>query len=248
LYVKSYFLLDGTETNVILGKEIYLDLMDLKNDPTYLTAFFETVQYELALKKSQKSPQALVAGLQEGQVVGGLVESRTYQSGSADAHKPQAPKKRFEEEFESVLKYVAIPLFGNGNLLNRRMEAASILTWLRDCKGVSQIVEVGVEDALHNPNSEEDIENALSGLDIRDLNWRRLDLSIESIVKAAKLIERLQLYSSGNFAAIDHWLGPKGICLLNKVSPAPRILISNDIAIFPANKYHTINEHTKRVR
>lgn len=162
MYVKHHFLVDGTDTDVIPWKEIYLDLMDLKNDPTYLTAFFETVQYELALKRSQKNPQASVAGAHKERMTQEPVKSGTHQPGSADAQKPQAPKKRFEEEFESVLKYVAIPLFDNGNPWNRRTEAAS--TWLRDCKCVGHIVEVGVEDALHNPHSEEDIEEALGSI------------------------------------------------------------------------------------
>jgi hypothetical protein len=119
--------------------------------------------------------------------------------------------------FESALKYVEILLIHNGSG-DSRIEATSILTWLGTCKQVDRIFEVHVEDFLHSPHSEENIEHALQGFDVRDLDWRRVDLSVCSILEAAPNVEYLYLYSSGNPAVIDHWLGPNGVCTLLMVS------------------------------
>jgi len=119
-------------------------------------------------------------------------------------------------QFETALKYVEIPLFDNSPC-GSRTEATSILTWLKLCKGVGHIYEVRVEDSLQNPHSEENIENALMDLNVRSLDWRRVDLSICTILACAPNVEKLHLYSSGNLAAIDHWLGNHGTSTLTKV-------------------------------
>jgi hypothetical protein len=49
------------------------------------------------------------------------------------------------------------------------------------------------------------------------LDWRRVDLSICTILACAPNVEELHLYSSGNLAAIDHWLGNHGTSTLTKV-------------------------------
>jgi hypothetical protein len=100
----------------------------------------------------------------------------------------------------------------------KRIEAVSILQWLKVCKCVKRVFEVTVDDCRYCPSTEEDIEMALRDLGVQHLDWRRTDLSITSIASVAKDLKTLHLYSSGSLAAIEHWLGLKGIDMLN-VSP-----------------------------
>lgn len=117
-------------------------------------------------------------------------------------------------EFERILKYVNIPSFPR-QLGERRTDTISIFQWLKAYKRVKRVFEVTVDDCRHCPTTEEDIEMALQDLDVQHLDWRRTDLSITSIANVAKELKTLHLYSSGSLAAIDHWLGPKGISILN---------------------------------
>ncbi|KAI1373538.1 subtilisin-like protein [Hypoxylon crocopeplum] len=112
--------------------------------------------------------------------------------------------------FEHALKYVNIPSFETG-VAERRTEALSIFRWLRECKGVERVFQVHVDDCRHYPHSEEDIEAALAGLDVRELDWQRVDLSVSSVYTAAPEVEKLWLYSNGNLSVLDHWFGENGI-------------------------------------
>jgi hypothetical protein len=80
---------------------------------------------------------------------------------------------------------------------------------------VKRVFQVTVDDCRYCPSTEEDIEMALRDLGVQHLDWKRTDLSITSIARVAKDLKTLHLYSSGNLAAIDHWLGPNGINTLN---------------------------------
>jgi hypothetical protein len=122
----------------------------------------------------------------------------------------------FDVEFEPTLKYVELPAF-DGIEASRREEAKVILDWLRKSRNVEKIFHLSVTDSLHEPHSEETIEEAVKHFDIEILDWRRIDLSIRTIRDAAPNVRRLHLYSSGNWAALDHWIGPDGVCTLPKV-------------------------------
>jgi hypothetical protein len=100
---------------------------------------------------------------------------------------------------------------------SRRDEVPRVLKWLKDVKNVTRIVQLSVEDSFENPHTEETIENAIMPFDIRILKWKRLDLSIDSILCSAKNVEHLYLYSSGNRAALTQWLGDCGVRRLDKV-------------------------------
>jgi hypothetical protein len=52
----------------------------------------------------------------------------------------------------------------------KRIEAVSILQWLKVCKCVKRVFEVTVDDCRYCPSTEEDIEMAL-----RDLGVQHLD-------------------------------------------------------------------------
>ena len=151
-----------------------------------------------------------------------------------------------ELEFESTLRYVDFPIFEiaknnsshtndhdlrYGTKMNHsrsddigfRDEAYSVLKWLRDRKGVRKIIEVQVADSQYHPHSEQVIEESLEGFDVEILNWKRADLSVDSISIAAPNVKKLYLYSNGSKASIGHWGGSDGVGRLEKVSSMPRL-------------------------
>lgn len=118
----------------------------------------------------------------------------------------------FDVKFWPVLRYVQLPdldhvphdaeLTGTGE---PRDEIRTVLDWLYKEKQVEEILELNVRDSLMQPHSEQAIEEVISKFNVRKLNWRRMDLSINSIIDAAPNVEVLHLYSSGNWAALGHW-------------------------------------------
>jgi len=145
-----------------------------------------------------------------------------------------------ELEFESTLRYVDFPIFemtkNNGSHMNDhdlrygtkanhsrsddigfRDEAHSVLKWLRDRKGVRKIIEVRVADSQYHPHSEQVIEESLERFDVEILNWKRADLSVDSISIAAPNVKKLYLYSNGSKASIGHWAGSDGVGRLEKL-------------------------------
>jgi len=127
-------------------------------------------------------------------------------------------------EFEKTLRYVDIPIVVERRTSYKALGhdedlpdyAPIIFKWLRQ-KGASHICEVRIVDSYDNPHSEEHIIDALEGLDVQVLDWRRTDLSVDVIQKAAPHVKDLCLYSSGNWCALSHWLGPDGVVKLKCV-------------------------------
>ena len=99
----------------------------------------------------------------------------------------------------------------------RRDYVAKVLAWLHDIKKVTNICHLYVPDSLDNPHPEEIIEKAIKPFQIEVLNWRRVDLSVDSIVDGAPNVRELYLYSTGNKAALSHWFGDQGLRRLDKV-------------------------------
>jgi hypothetical protein len=127
--------------------------------------------------------------------------------------------------FESALLSVDLPNFDRilevssadeNNTAVIREEACQILDWLYN-QNVRKIISLSTTDSRLDPHSEEVIEKAVARFGVERLDWKRLDLPIMSIFKSAKNLQRLCLYSSGNQAVVQHWLGDQGICQLEKV-------------------------------
>ena len=57
----------------------------------------------------------------------------------------------------------------------------------------------------------------VKGFGVEELNWRRLDLCIETIEELAPTLSVLHLYSSGNWAALSHWISKDGLVSLRNV-------------------------------
>jgi hypothetical protein len=137
----------------------------------------------------------------------------------------QQNAQRFQFFFESILRSVDFPDLGKEPLppsehrtvSAMRNEVQQVLNWLRTRKDVQKIMGLSVKDSFYDPHSEETIEQAIAGLDIEILNWKRLDLSIDTIFDSAKNVRELYLYCSGSKTAIRHWIGDTGVRRLEKV-------------------------------
>ncbi|KAL6862075.1 hypothetical protein J3F83DRAFT_221923 [Trichoderma novae-zelandiae] len=140
--------------------------------------------------------------------------------------------------YEETIRYVEFPpldlkiddretFTDNKYLPTRHTEVFDTLTWLREQKGVKQIVELKVPDRLINAHDEKRIAEYVEMFEVECLDWRCLDLSLSVLgspvagsmnggTKANDKIKELHLYSSGRRAVIQHWLGDDGIPTLTK--------------------------------
>lgn len=122
-------------------------------------------------------------------------------------------------KFESVLRYVHFPDLSDVKSegpKRERQEVPSILSWLRQ-KGVKRILRLVVPDCRANPLDEDKISVCLKDFEVEELDWRRLDLGIEPIVSLGPTLSVLNLYSSGNWAVLSHWVSNGGLKRLEKV-------------------------------
>ena len=92
-----------------------------------------------------------------------------------------------------------------------------LFEWLTKTKGVKRIVMLVVEDNDLFPCSEATIRDCLRKLDeVRYLDWRRPDISVQTLREAKNVIE-LWLYSTGLNAVLSGWADKGGLQTLNKV-------------------------------
>lgn len=122
-------------------------------------------------------------------------------------------------EFEDTLKLVGLshfafekpePVpsnFGHKTLMKdgeSRNDNAVVFDWLWK-KGVRCILNISVDDRKEPSHSDETIENALAGNGIEVVqiwDWQKPDLSSETIFKAAREVEEVRLYWTGNNAIL----------------------------------------------
>ena len=135
-------------------------------------------------------------------------------------------------EFYPTLAYVGLkvtPVTDDWKRMNPeqlaewRTQRSSILVnlfgWLKRTKKVKRIIKLEVEDDDELPHSESVIETCLKNLeDVRYLNWRRPNLSVQTLTRAkATNIVELWLYSTGFNAVLSSWADQSGLQTLNKV-------------------------------
>jgi hypothetical protein len=138
-------------------------------------------------------------------------------------------------KFEEILQYVALP-----NLLpniqapsqtpsGKGKEAKSeglqtpkhyqqIFKWLKDSRNVKEILRIIVEDDLDNPHSDEVIEETIEPFGVEVWDWRKYDISSETIRRAAPGVKELYLYTTGNNAVLRGWSDQDGLRMLKKVN------------------------------
>ncbi|KAI1424164.1 hypothetical protein F5Y12DRAFT_464007 [Xylaria sp. FL1777] len=92
-----------------------------------------------------------------------------------------------------------------------------VFKWLTGSKGVKRILKLVVEDNAEWPCSEEIIKSCLESLnDVRYLNWKRPNISAETLHKAPNVVE-LWLYSTGINAVLSSWADEEGLRKLKKL-------------------------------
>lgn len=144
------------------------------------------------------------------------IEAYVQSQKRATSQQPTQRPACFDVAFEKILKYVQLPVLPL-SVCHGKPPVNLVLDWLYECKGVRRIFEVRVDDLQNDPHSEEDIEKSLRRFRVTNLDWRRTDLSVYAIHRAAPQVKQLHLYSSGNLGTLDHWLGQNGLRRLEKV-------------------------------
>ncbi|KAI0436566.1 hypothetical protein F4803DRAFT_541811 [Xylaria telfairii] len=133
-------------------------------------------------------------------------------------------------QFESILKYVALPKLTlestvvrgkKGEQPPRRRGLSYLVTvfdWLRK-NHVEKIVKVMVIDDADPSHSDASIEEALHDFGIEIWDWKKLDLNTDVIWRATtapenkevSVVREISLYSTGNNAVLMGWASPQGL-------------------------------------
>lgn len=92
-------------------------------------------------------------------------------------------------------------------------------------KKVKKIIKLKVEDNEDLPHSDEEIVNALQGIDVEIWDWVQYDLCCDTIAKAARNVKEVFLYSTGNKAVLQSWSSNEGLNKLKHVTCSARLLI-----------------------
>ncbi|KAI1827697.1 hypothetical protein F4861DRAFT_492215 [Xylaria intraflava] len=93
----------------------------------------------------------------------------------------------------------------------------NVFKWLTEVKGVKRILKLVVEDNAEWPCSETTIRDCLRRLeDIRYLNWKRPNISVETLLVAPNIVG-LWLYSTGINAVLAGWADKEGLQQLKKL-------------------------------
>ena len=90
--------------------------------------------------------------------------------------------------------------------------------WLREKKGVRNIIKVIVDDLEMPSHKDESIVNALKQFDsIEILDWRKIDLCPETICSSCPNLREVHLWWSGNNGILRAWSEPEGLLRLRRL-------------------------------
>jgi len=153
--------------------------------------------------------------------------TRTSNGEPVPTHSRQtySPKVAQALKFEKVLRYADFPDLNStfpckpDDYRIDYTEVLDVLQWLK-IKGVTEIVEVRVEDRLHVPHNDKAVGYCTKEFKVQTLDWRKLDLYLAELDPNVTL-ETLHLYSSGNMAVVRNWLSehdPGGVVRINNAS------------------------------
>lgn len=95
-------------------------------------------------------------------------------------------------------------------------DAGIIFDWLSESK-VSRIFKVIVVDDGPLPHSNQVIEDSLRGFKIETWDWKKVDISSDTVLAAASGARIVNLYSSGNSAVLKGWSCTDGLVKLKSV-------------------------------
>jgi len=126
-----------------------------------------------------------------------------------------------EWTFDSTLRHVAVRrLMFNRPENNEagRTDMEILFKLLRD-RNVRHIVKLIVLDLEKPAHSDMSIENCLSGFKtIEILDWRKLDICPQTIIKACRDVVELHLYWSGSNGILRAWSAIDGLATLPRLS------------------------------
>jgi hypothetical protein len=131
-------------------------------------------------------------------------------------------------QLESALEYVSLRqdlpetsrdllLPVGGAALPGRDRYEGVFRWLRDVQKVKKIFKVVVDDLVPYPHTDRAIIAALEKFDVEIWDWRKLDISSETVFKAASGTRQLHLQCSGNEAVLRSWSCKHGLARLTEV-------------------------------
>ncbi|KAK1764325.1 hypothetical protein QBC33DRAFT_203355 [Phialemonium atrogriseum] len=131
-------------------------------------------------------------------------------------------------QFESILKYVALPKVTmetttvtrkkkkseNSPIQRGLSDLVAVFDWLRR-NNVTKIIRVMVVDDGDPAHADKSIVKALQGFEVEQWDWKRLDLCTDVIWKSTSVVQEISLYSTGNNAVLMGWASSQGL-LSNK--------------------------------
>lgn len=120
-----------------------------------------------------------------------------------------------------MLQYVALPYCSvqndtKGNKVQSHPHFREIFQWL-EVNGVRRIEKVIVEDDPYTPLRDEDIEESLRKFDVRVWDWKKSDICIHTIYRAAPNVREVWLYTSGSNTVLRGWSDVGGLDILSQV-------------------------------
>ena len=133
--------------------------------------------------------------------------------------------ERFDTfDFETALCYVALPPRKGSHTTEDKIAESDFLDtykvvfdFLRD-KKVKKIFKVTVNDLVGRPHNDDVIITLAREFGVEQWDWKKLDISSETILDAAPLVRRVFLHSSGSFSALQGWACKQSLAKLTHVS------------------------------
>ena len=186
------------------GREICLDLDDFQHDPERLEGFLRNI-----LRETQTAIEKVTLQREFG-------KAALHLNGNLNM---ETEKSALKIEFEKALRYVELsvpadPIFKPREIeyleTTGRPEVLLVLYWLKHIKGVERIHDLRVRDSLYHPHQEETIARLKDYYSVDILDWKRPDISIDTVKQAAEQVKDLHLYGTG-WASLSHWTGCEGV-------------------------------------
>ncbi|KAI0182073.1 hypothetical protein GGR52DRAFT_527302 [Hypoxylon sp. FL1284] len=103
------------------------------------------------------------------------------------------------------------------NTSQERNPYQSVFSWLQNDCHVEKIFSIIIEDLVPYPHSDAAIKTALKPFKVEKWDWRKLDISSQTILEAAPETRILNLQSSGNEAVLQSWACKSGLAQLKQL-------------------------------
>ncbi|KAL4960196.1 uncharacterized protein BDV14DRAFT_183134 [Aspergillus stella-maris] len=133
-------------------------------------------------------------------------------------------EERFDKfPFETCLSYVCLPPrkhqtpdAGSRGETDSLASYQPIFNFLKK-KGVKKIFRITVNDLLGQPHSDKSLVELTRTYNIQHWDWRKLDISSDTILAAAPDVKTVVMHSSGNLSTLQGWACKHGLARLQKL-------------------------------